>query len=319
MIISKLQNSAIVSRDPVYGCLVRAPSIVFSTAFNMPAPQTSSSGHPSPNLHQITSFTPRQSPPTSPKERACPSPSQLPPSDSDNLPDTLCKNDVIRIPQEMDAFFAFLSTVDTKALYRYWFPTQKTSTQTSHRTTLIPSSPCISQELRILQTCAALYPGSKFSGEQYSGQNTYKVSVTLQTVDMEESYITGYLEICGLTDEFPTLSTFFEAEVIGHRYSFATRRWDADDSVDRKHWTRFSEFSALFKNYEECDVKRYDWKSSDWVFMRWKERFLVQDHRIQHVNGASYDGFYYICYKRTNGEIQGYYYHQVVFNHILAC
>jgi Vacuolar import and degradation protein len=29
--------------------------------------------------------------------------------------------------------------------------------------------------------------------------------------------------------------------------------------------------------------------------MRWKERFLVPDHRLKTINGASYAGFYYIC------------------------
>lgn len=29
--------------------------------------------------------------------------------------------------------------------------------------------------------------------------------------------------------------------------------------------------------------------------MRWKERFLVPDHRIRSINGASYAGFYYVC------------------------
>lgn len=29
--------------------------------------------------------------------------------------------------------------------------------------------------------------------------------------------------------------------------------------------------------------------------MRWKERFLVPDHRVKSINGASYAGFYYIC------------------------
>ena len=28
--------------------------------------------------------------------------------------------------------------------------------------------------------------------------------------------------------------------------------------------------------------------------MRWKERFLVPDHRVSQINGASFAGFYYI-------------------------
>ena len=29
--------------------------------------------------------------------------------------------------------------------------------------------------------------------------------------------------------------------------------------------------------------------------MRWKERFLVPDHKVKDINGASFAGFYYVC------------------------
>ncbi|GAW01201.1 vesicle-mediated transport protein [Lentinula edodes] len=31
------------------------------------------------------------------------------------------------------------------------------------------------------------------------------------------------------------------------------------------------------------------------IFMRWKERFLIPDHRVQDICGASFAGFYYVC------------------------
>lgn len=43
--------------------------------------------------------------------------------------------------------------------------------------------------------------------------------------------------------------------------------------------------------------------------MRWKERFLVPDHHITQVAGASYSGFYYICVEVRTGQIEGYYFH----------
>jgi glucose-induced degradation protein 4 len=58
----------------------------------------------------------------------------------------------------------------------------------------------------------------------------------LQHVDEENCYLCGYLKITGLTFEFPTLTTFFDAEIISKRYPFLTRKWDADEEVDRKHW-----------------------------------------------------------------------------------
>lgn len=58
----------------------------------------------------------------------------------------------------------------------------------------------------------------------------------MQHVDEENSYLCGYLQINGLTDEYPTLTTFFDGEIISQKYPFLTRKWDADEDVDKKHW-----------------------------------------------------------------------------------
>lgn len=57
-----------------------------------------------------------------------------------------------------------------------------------------------------------------------------------QHVDEENSYLCGYLQINGLTDEYPKLTTFFDGEIISQKYPFLTRKWDADEDVDKKHW-----------------------------------------------------------------------------------
>lgn len=57
-----------------------------------------------------------------------------------------------------------------------------------------------------------------------------------QHVDEENSYLCGYLQINGLTEEYPKLTTFFDGEIISQKYPFLTRKWDADEEVDRKHW-----------------------------------------------------------------------------------
>ena len=57
-----------------------------------------------------------------------------------------------------------------------------------------------------------------------------------QHVDLENSYLCGYLKIKGLTEEYPTLTTFFDGEIISKKHPFLTRKWDADEDVDRKHW-----------------------------------------------------------------------------------
>lgn len=44
--------------------------------------------------------------------------------------------------------------------------------------------------------------------------------------------------------------------------------------------------------------------------MRWKEQFLVPDHKVRDINGASFAGFYYISLQKSSATIEGYYYHK---------
>ncbi|KAG8042155.1 hypothetical protein G9C98_000146 [Cotesia typhae] len=41
-----------------------------------------------------------------------------------------------------------------------------------------------------------------------------------------------------------------------------------------------------------------------------QEHFLVPDHTIKDINGASFAGFYYICFEKSAASIEGYYYHR---------
>ena len=85
-------------------------------------------------------------------------------------------------------------------------------------------------------TNSLLYSGSRFVGHQKSKGNQYDVEVILQYVNIEECYLCGYLKIKGLTEEYPTLTTFFDGEIISKKHPFLTRKWEADEDVDRKHW-----------------------------------------------------------------------------------
>ena len=66
--------------------------------------------------------------------------------------------------------------------------------------------------------------------------NIQRFFLILQHVDLENSYLCGYLKIKGLTEEYPTLTTFFDGEIISKKHPFLTRKWDADEDVDKKHW-----------------------------------------------------------------------------------
>ena len=73
-----------------------------------------------------------------------------------------------------------------------------------------------------------------------SGVNYSTDWVTFQHVDEEAAYLCGYLKIKNLTDEYPEMVTFFDGEIISEKHPFLTRKWDADEDVDKKHWVEAS-------------------------------------------------------------------------------
>lgn len=156
-----------------------------------------------------------------------------------------------------------------------------------------------------------LKPGAKFSGIQRSEKQEYEVTVDIQHVDMASSYLCGYLRIRGLSDAHPTLTTFFEGEMIGTKYTFITQHpeWGASEKVDWTHWSRFQGFRPLSKDARRPNFMMKNWMHKENIWMRWKEYFVVPDHTITDLPGASFDGFYYICFNQITGGITGAYYH----------
>lgn len=139
-----------------------------------------------------------------------------------------------------------------------------------------------------------LYPGAIFRGTQKSGKLSYDVSVEILNVDIRSSHLDGYLNIRGLTEDWPELTTFFTAEIIGIDHDFITGRWGAQEADDMKHWSRFSPFKALHRSLSP-GTGRFNHLNRPYVFMRWKERFLVPDWKVRDISGASFAGFYYVC------------------------
>ncbi|ORX49455.1 hypothetical protein DM01DRAFT_1291162 [Hesseltinella vesiculosa] len=154
-----------------------------------------------------------------------------------------------------------------------------------------------------------LYSGSRFVGIQKSQTSQYDVVVDIQHVDLQNYTLTGYLRISGLTTLYPEITTFFEGEIIGPKYFFLTRKWQANSSVDENHWRKFPAFSPYLTTFNNDNFK-FDPLNEDCIFMRWKERFLVPDHHVDSLDGASFAGFYYICYNRSTNTINGLYYYR---------
>jgi glucose-induced degradation protein 4 len=77
-----------------------------------------------------------------------------------------------------------------------------------------------------------------------------------------------------------------------------------------QHWSKFAQFwRAGYADDMGLTTTKLDPRHDDYVFMRWKEHFLVPDHRITTISGASFAGFYYICFRKESTAIDGYYFH----------
>lgn len=125
------------------------------------------------------------------------------------------------------------------------------------------------------------------------------------------SNLTNCALYAGLTEDHPTLTTFFEGEIIGTKHTFKTRNeaWGATEKTDMHHWARFPAWRPLAKQAKRPDFTYRNFAQREHIFMRWKEYFLVPDHRVRTISGASFEGFYYICFNQVEGTVTGIYFH----------
>ncbi|GAB7366053.1 hypothetical protein MBLNU230_g7622t1 [Neophaeotheca triangularis] len=161
-------------------------------------------------------------------------------------------------------------------------------------------------------TSSFLRPGSKFHGTQQSDRQVYDVQVEIKDVNMAESFLCGYLRIQGLTDNHPTLTTYFEGEIISPKHTFRTTHpsWGATEKIDLQHWARFPPWRPLAAQIKRTpNFTLHNYQEREHLFMRWKEYFLVPDHRVRTITGASFEGFYYICFNQAKGTVSGIYFH----------
>ena len=154
-----------------------------------------------------------------------------------------------------------------------------------------------------------LRPGAVYKGTQSSEQNVYQVRVEIKDCDLKS--LCGYLTIFNLTTEHSQLTTYFEADLVGvEGNSFITGKWEADLEVDRRHWSNFPQFTPYCSSFDKEDFRYSVPKDRDFLFMRWKEMFLVPDYKVTSIQGASFAGFYYIGCRPNSGKISGVYFHK---------
>ncbi|QIX02405.1 hypothetical protein AMS68_007922 [Peltaster fructicola] len=191
-------------------------------------------------------------------------------------------------------------------------PETKPGVASTHRSLQVEYEPSLERR-RNRPTAASsfLRPGSRFHGTQRSDRQVYDVQVEIKDVNMDESFLCGYLRIQGLTDDHPTLTTFFEGEIIGPKHLFKTTNtsWGSTEKVDLQHWARFPAWRPLAKSAKSPNFTLKNFQQREHLFMRWKEYFLVPDHRVKTITGASFEGFYYICFNQCDGQVSGIYFH----------
>ncbi|KAH8927839.1 hypothetical protein BT69DRAFT_1277606 [Atractiella rhizophila] len=187
----------------------------------------------------------------------------------------------------------------------------------SHHLQFLANSP--PQNTSDLSLLGPFHAGSTWVGTQTNGRKSYGVRVTILSVDTAHSKLDGYLSIRGLTRDIEELTTYFEGEILGlptgdglhetdslnqthdRGVGFLTPDW-ATEAEDLKHWSRFPPFLPLKQSAASSQSvlpEKYkydpDKPNGKHVFMRWKEKFVVPDHTVTDIRGASYEGFYYVC------------------------
>lgn len=160
-----------------------------------------------------------------------------------------------------------------------------------------------------------LRPNAKYVGEQQSSVGIHDIRVELKTVDLVNSVVTGFFQISGLTDEHPLITTCFKGEIINNPlksrgwndnsvspvkdYTFITdnHEWGSFPQNDLDHWkTLVRSSGAMSEDSLRRSLQDIYSGSTDslFIYMRWKEEFLVPDSRIKQLKNASFEGFYYV-------------------------
>jgi len=129
----------------------------------------------------------------------------------------------------------------------------------------------------------------------------------MQDVNLSSSTLSGSLTIHDLTPDDPELTTYFDGEIIGSRFGFLTPEpsWGATDEGDLAHWERFgAPFRAVKGELCRPDLTLRGGQRGERgvVFMRWKERFLIPDHKVTSVVGASFAGQFSLSIRKKGSS-----------------
>jgi len=158
--------------------------------------------------------------------------------------------------------------------------------------------------------CMLLSVGQAFAGTQNVSNSqkdeAWKVNVRLQGCDLEHGYLCGSMEALNVPSAETPVVTFWEGEIVDNRnYTFLTGKWEATKEIDVRHWSKFQCFAPLLNQVELDGGRSVDLSNYPYIFMRWKEKFFVN---VGTDCGLTIAGFYYVCFSRSDGSVNGFYY-----------
>ncbi|CAG8714713.1 20746_t:CDS:2, partial [Gigaspora rosea] len=163
-----------------------------------------------------------------------------------------------------------------------------------------------------------LRAGMTFSGTQ-NLMNTqqpsqrdeeWEVKVTVHYVNYKTGTAIGLMEALNVPNSSNTVVTYWEGEMIDFvNHSLWTDKWNSTPDIDLQHWKKFDAFRQMDVRRGTPTKEWFQEACQKYIFMRWKEHYFV--NVTAQESGLTIAGFYYICIRRSDGTIEGYYFDPV--------
>ncbi|CAG8644595.1 16421_t:CDS:2, partial [Acaulospora morrowiae] len=140
----------------------------------------------------------------------------------------------------------------------------------------------------------------------------WEVKVTVHYVNYKTGTVIGLMEALNVPSSSNTVVTYWEGEMIDFvNHSLWTDKWNSTPEIDLQHWKKFDAFRHMDVRSILRGTSR-EWfqeACQKYIFMRWKEHYFV--NVTAQESGLTIAGFYYICIRRSDGAIEGYYFDPV--------
>ncbi|KAF7684524.1 Glucose-induced degradation protein 4 like protein [Astathelohania contejeani] len=149
--------------------------------------------------------------------------------------------------------------------------------------------------------------GGAYTGHQITNNGSFKIEMTIDSINFKTSYICGTFKIYNLTRHHELISTYFEGEIVGRVYPFDYNKYfnkNISKDQEEKHWRIFPEWKQEYIT----NPNLYNPETNKYLYLRVKEIFILPDPNVTNIPGASIEGLYYFCYYKAKDVFAGFYY-----------